>query len=346
MWTAAVVVAIYSTLGLASTVADALRDRNLLRVSLAVALAAVLLPVAWRWVKTRPNWGEVGAVLGVAFVYWMVAIRIGSWEERTHLIEYGVVAALIHQALLERDLNGRRVLKPAVTAVAVTALLGLVDEGIQAVLPDRVFDARDIFFNGFAGFMVVAARLAIAPQSRPGWRVWFLWLWATAIGWGQGVYFGWYSDDEPKTLESTPDILVAGYLGLVAGTALIGVLQWLVLRRHVARVGWWVPATLAAAVASGVVIFGVGAIDEDLGWIVGVGAFGTLLGVLQWLVLRSELAGAAWWITASTIGWGLGMPFGDINGPPGLGAVYGAVTAIAMVWLLRQRHSLSVTQPL
>lgn len=44
----------------------------------------------------------MGVAVGVVFAYLMVGIRLGRWEERTHLIAYGIVAALIHQALLER----------------------------------------------------------------------------------------------------------------------------------------------------------------------------------------------------------------------------------------------------
>lgn len=335
LWTVAVVVAIYSTLGPATTVAAALRERNLLRVSIGLALVLVLGPVLWRWLRQRPGWREVGAAMGVAFAYWMVWIRVGSWEERTHLIEYGVVAALIHMALLERDDNGRPVSMPAALAVGATAVLGLLDEGIQALLPNRVFDIRDVFFNALAGFMIVAARLAIAPQRRPGWRVWFLMLWAGAFGWGQGVYLGWFDNTEPKTLETVPADIWSGYLGLVVGATLIGVLQWLVLRRHVSRAGWWVVSSLGAVAVVGLVIFGLGAFDPDVGWFLGVGLFGMAAGMLQWVILRGQLPRAAWWIVASAVGWILGMPLGDVNGPPALGAVYGLATGTALVWLLR-----------
>lgn len=337
IWTLAVMVAIYSTLGVARTVVDALRDRNLLRVSIAVAVLAVVGSILWRWAKTRPDRRELGAALGVAFAYWMVWIRITSWEERTHLIEYGVVAALIHMALLERVGNGRWVPMPAALAVAVTALLGLADEGIQAVLPNRVFDVRDVLFDFVAAFMVIAARLALAPQRWAGWRVWFLWLLATAFGWGQGLYLGWYADDEPKMLAAVPLDIVAGYSGVVTGAALVGVLQWLVVRRYVTRGFRWVLASFGAVAVVGVAIFGVGVIDPDRGWIAGVILFGTTVGVLQWAVLRQQLPRAGWWVLASTAGWVAGMPLGDSGGPPGLGAAYGATTATALVWLLRQR---------
>lgn len=341
LWGGAAVFAIYSTLGVARPVADALRDRNLLRVTLAVGVLAILGPVAFRWAKTRPGPRDVGALLGVAFTYWMVSIRTTGLEERTHLVEYGVVAALIHMALLERRSNGRSVPVPAAVAVAATTFLGLLDELIQAVLPNRFFDYRDVFFNFVAAFMVVAARLALRPQTRPGWRIWFLWLWATAVGWSVGVYWGWYTDDEPKTLEAIPADMVAGYLGLVTGGTLVFILQWVVLRRHLTGALRWIPVSLAALAVAGLMIFGIGAVDRTLGWIVGVTLFGTVVGVLQWTLFRRQVPRSGWWVPASTTGWIAGMPFGDVNGPPGLGAIYGAVTATALVWILRHRQTTS-----
>ena len=336
LWALAVMVAIYSTLGPARTVADALRERNLLKVSFALVLFLVVGAIAAQWVKKRPGWREIGVALGVALAYLMVWVRIDSWEERTHLIEYGIVAALIHQALLERVRNGRRVPAPAALTVAATALLGLLDEGIQVMLPSRVFDVRDVFFNALAGFMVIAARLAIAPQQRPGWRVWFLWLMAGAFGWGQGVYWGWFGGGDPKTLESIPTTILGGFLGVAVGGMLVGVLQWLVLRPHLARAGRWVLASLGAAAVVGIVVFGVGVVSADAGWIGGVSVFGTVVGVFQWAVLRRHVPRAGWWVLASTAGWVVGMPLGDMAGPPGLGAAYGAMTGTVLVWLLRQ----------
>ena len=55
LWTLAVMVAIYSTLGPARMVADALREHNLLRISFAVVLLLVVGAVAASWVKRRPG---------------------------------------------------------------------------------------------------------------------------------------------------------------------------------------------------------------------------------------------------------------------------------------------------
>jgi len=165
-WAIGVVGAIYATLGPAQVLVEALRERNLLRVSVVAVLLGVGVPIAVRWIKSRPGQREIGVALGIAAVYLMAWIRILSWEERTHLFEYGLVAILIHQALTERLRHDRRVLVPAVLAVAVTALLGWLDEGIQAILPNRIYDLRDVGFNALAGLMAIAASLALAQARR------------------------------------------------------------------------------------------------------------------------------------------------------------------------------------
>jgi hypothetical protein len=162
LWALVAVVAIYASLGPARTLAGWLRDRNLLRLSMALALLLAVAAIAVGWARRRPSLGEIGVALGVAAVYGMVWVRVETLEERTHLFEYGLVAVLIYQALLERQRRGRRVPVPALLAIAATALLGWLDEGIQALLPHRVYDRRDAGVNALAGLVAIAASLALS----------------------------------------------------------------------------------------------------------------------------------------------------------------------------------------
>ncbi len=100
--------------------------------------------------------------MGVAAVYILALVRLAVPEARTHLVEYGVVAAFVYEALRERRSHGRRVPAPALLAVGAASLIGLVDEGIQAVLPFRVFDPVDIMVNCVAAAMAVAASMALS----------------------------------------------------------------------------------------------------------------------------------------------------------------------------------------
>jgi VanZ family protein len=172
-WTLAVVVAIYSTLGLAGTLAEAMRDRNLVNNSMFTGFLVVVAAIIGSALRRRPGWREIWVTLGVMAVYGMAFLRMGtSPVERTHLIEYGLVAVLIYQALVERRRGGRRVPIPAVLAVTLTVLLGWVDECIQWVLPNRVYDIVDVGFNALAGLMAIAATLALAWARATGGRWW------------------------------------------------------------------------------------------------------------------------------------------------------------------------------
>ncbi|MCL7984769.1 MAG: VanZ family protein [marine benthic group bacterium] len=166
-WAAAVALAIYSTLGLAGTLAGVLRERGLLDASYVVGLLLMMLATigsAWR---RRPGKREIWVAIAVTAVYGMIVLRMGLGpEERTHLIEYGILGVLIYQALIERRRNGAQVRSPAALAVLTTALLGLVDEVIQAILPNRVWDIRDVGFNALAGLMAVAASAIVSRMWR------------------------------------------------------------------------------------------------------------------------------------------------------------------------------------
>ena len=168
-WTVAAVVAIYSTLGLAGTLAGAMRDRHLVNNSMFVGFLVLVAAITGSALRRRPGWPEIWVTLGVIAVYGMAFLRMEtSPVERTHLIEYGLVAILIHQALVERRRGGRRVPVPAV----LTVLLGWVDESIQWILPNRVYDVVDVGFNALAGLMAIAATMALAWARSTGGRWW------------------------------------------------------------------------------------------------------------------------------------------------------------------------------
>ena len=166
--TLVVLLAIYSSLGLSRTLAEELRDRDLIDAAFWVGLflvgGAVVLQ-AWR---ARLRGVEIGVALGIAGAYLIAFLRMTVPEERSHLIEYSVVAMLVHEALLERRASGDRSPRPALLALGITAGLGLLDEGIQALLPGRVADVRDVGFNTLAALLAVGGRVAVARAR--AWR--------------------------------------------------------------------------------------------------------------------------------------------------------------------------------
>ena len=119
--------------------------------------------------------------------------------------------------------------------------------------------------------------------------------------------------------------------------------------------GFWLRWVLASTV--GWVLGGVAAVVADavvvglmVGFAVG-GVIGGGPGVLQWLVLRRQVARAGWWVVASAVGVGVGwiveggvvvvvvLVVSEVLG----GAVNGAITGAMLVWLLRQRAAAAAT---
>lgn len=161
LWSLAamVIVVIYATLGLASTLVGMVNEEVLAGLFL-LALILVGLTILTQGLKSVPSGIEVGIFIGVSAVYLLLCIRLAI-PERSHLLEFSVLAVLIFEALHEGINNGRQIRYPALFAILLTSLFGFVDEFIQLALPERVFDWRDILFNTLAAFTAVAGMVAL-----------------------------------------------------------------------------------------------------------------------------------------------------------------------------------------
>jgi hypothetical protein len=162
-WALVVVLGTYATLGLASTLADVLQARDLFAVAVFIlAMAMVGTTILLQGWQARVGGVEIGIGLGIAAVYLLLMLRL-TLPERSHLMEYGVLASFIYAALTERRRQGRRVSVPSVFAFLATSLIGVLDEGIQFLLPSRVFELQDIVFN------VLAAGRAVITMAILSW---------------------------------------------------------------------------------------------------------------------------------------------------------------------------------
>jgi len=117
----------------------------------------ILVIVVTRGITSVPNLREILVALGIVLVYWLILSQINFPEERIHVIMYGVIALLIHAALLERSAGGQKVPASFFVVIVVTSIFGTIDEIIQIRLPNRVFDVHDILYNFVASVMAVAS---------------------------------------------------------------------------------------------------------------------------------------------------------------------------------------------
>ena len=95
----------------------------------------------------------------------MFFFRLGA-PERSHLIEYSVLAILLHKAYTKRYATEAGIWKPSLLAWVTGIVLGALDEGIQHFLPHRVFDPVDIVFNSMAISMAIIATMILSWLSR------------------------------------------------------------------------------------------------------------------------------------------------------------------------------------
>ena len=195
-----------------------------------------------------------------------------------------------------------------------------------------------------------------AKNSAMGGRFWVHWLFLTAAGYSIGYLVGFILG------HFLLGNLMIG-IGIGAG---VGFMQSLAVRHLAVRPGPWVLTTVgglsvavglyAAASAISGYPFDLSWPSGVLGWAIALAAGGTLVGIVQQRILRLHGARAACWIAANQAGWclsalGLAIP-ADMNGeltsvaavilrngllaPAVAGAILGAVTGGALIWMLRQ----------
>lgn len=87
------------------------------------------------------------AILACAYVLGLNRLKLPI--ERLHFIEYGLLGLLIFRALRHKIRNKSIYLWSGIAVFC----LGFLDEGIQYLLPNRVYQTRDVMVNGLAGVL-------------------------------------------------------------------------------------------------------------------------------------------------------------------------------------------------
>lgn len=156
---------VYASLAFVRAPTEFLRERNLLRVTVAAVFITFAVWIVVRALKRRPGPHEMVTLGFFGAVYLVALLRIERHEERLHFVQYGVLGALVYSALIERRSNDPQTLLarwPAPVAILLTAICGWGDEGIQYLLPERVYELRDVGLNVMAGVLVVVAMGGLA----------------------------------------------------------------------------------------------------------------------------------------------------------------------------------------
>lgn len=184
---------------------------------------------------TRRRWSFSSfiSLLGVAgvVIYLAFDLASGSSVEAVHYVQYGTLSLLLFRAFSHRVRDYSIYLAVTITGT----LAGMVDETIQWLAPDRVFDLRDIWLNCKATALVqIGIAAGMQPKFVSGWPSLESWrrlcfLAALTLG-----YFGlclqntperisWYSSHVPGLgfIDPNKNIMVEyGYLHGDASTVL------------------------------------------------------------------------------------------------------------------------------
>lgn len=138
---------IYSTLNIQPALARIIRESGLIDDLFITGFGILVFAVALIGFVRKMPWLKIVLAIGVISILFFAMSRLGQAEERSHLFEYSFIGALVYLALVERKTNASSIRHPVILATAIVAFTGIIDEIIQYLLPNRVFDFRDIGFN-------------------------------------------------------------------------------------------------------------------------------------------------------------------------------------------------------
>ena len=211
------------------------------------------------------------------------------------------------------------------------------------------------------------------------WPFALQWMLASGLGWAIGMLVWLELTEITATTEAIGSFgqtvfrtplwnVLRDFGGSAAFGTVVGILQWLILRKRVHRAGWWIPACAmgiaVGRVASEAVITTISHTLEVPKSVVRdytsfTSGFVIVIGVMQWLILRQWVRRAGWWILARCIGVVIGVVAATgvdrllVERPtsPGLvivpnlteltaitgvaGAVCGIIMGLALVWLFQ-----------
>ena len=206
-----------------------------------------------------------------------------------------------------------------------------------------------------------------------------LWVLVTAVSWGlipflllavlvpvfEALFIGQTLVEPSESYFAFQGAILGILLGVPFG-AVIGILQWLVLRRHISCAYWWISATVAGlALGTPLGIVALRPLFTGPTSIGGSSYFvllaalvpGIIVGLLQRLVLRRHFDRTWWWMAPSALNWPVSLLYfleggddvsiavGRAGFLVGLGLVLGAISGVSLLLISRKRGE-GVTWPI
>lgn len=169
---------------------------------------------------------------------------------------------------------------------------------------------------------MTGANVVVTDNRKPGWFFYPAWVVLSASGVPVAWAIAWALVSQVEravggTIQVGGQTRIAEdflllYIFLPVFGVVSGFPQYLLLRRYLPRMRWWIAATVLGWLLPFAVLrlFSATlspALDVDSMWFVvlAIALIGGSIGLTQWLVLRQRVRRAAWWILASVLGWGM-----------------------------------------
>jgi hypothetical protein len=147
--TVAYLLCLYATLGVVRPLAEYLREKSLLRLTV-LALFTLTFPAILCWRAAVVGRKQMLRRIGLIVLLVVAAFFLTKTpEEQLHFFTYGLFGWLLAWSFEDKPVC-------LFQSLLLIWLAGTGDELIQALLPSRVFDLRDILFNGIAGTAGIA----------------------------------------------------------------------------------------------------------------------------------------------------------------------------------------------
>lgn len=197
-----------------------------------------------------------------------------------------------------------------------------------------------------------------AKVARNEFGLWLSWTLATALGMLLGFLPSIF-------LVNVLDLQWARIIVPLLAGFLIGLSQWAVLRNYLVESSDWILAggtSWAMGYALGLFLIN-SLSNTGIGGFVAFVLFGFIVAIVQWPLLRREIPSVWAWILANVIGWTAGLylsqgalnlffndpaipPFASTSVVSGVsGLVAGAVTGLALVWIVRKPETGEQPEP-
>ena len=157
----------------------------------------------------------------------------------------------------------------------------------------------------------------VMANERPRWFFYFAWVVLNVIAVIMAWYIAWavisqvteiVGDRIQVSGESriTEDFLFMYVLLPLVGL-LTGILQYILLRRYLPHMGWWVAATFLGWLMPFIIGFIISPFlapsASTFLVMLGMLLIGATIALPQWLMLRQRVLHASWWLLAYGLGW-------------------------------------------